>query len=181
MAPSFRSDRARPTPAELVDAHWDQAFRVGWLISRDAGAAEEIAQEAMLKAVRSLDRFDPRRPLEPWVNRIVANAARDWRRAASREPELVGLESAPVPEQADIADELAESQLPIELDRGLAALPAEQRAAIVMRHLLDLTTAEITEIEGVDPATVRTRIHRGLNAMREMLNDEEVGDAQQAR
>ena len=65
----------------LFRAHWAQAFRAAYLVVHDAAAAEDIAQEAFLAAVRNLDRFDRRRPFGPWLHRIVVNRAIDWSRA----------------------------------------------------------------------------------------------------
>ena len=91
--------RARPRPAseralvraaqggsaaameELFRRHWPRAHRAAWLVVHDAAAAEDIAQEAFLAAVRSLDRFDRRRPFGPWLHRIVVNRAIDYARA----------------------------------------------------------------------------------------------------
>ena len=66
---------------ELFRRHWPRAHRAAWLVVHDAAAAEDVAQEAFLAAVRSLDRFDRRRPFGPWLHRIVVNRAIDHARA----------------------------------------------------------------------------------------------------
>ena len=66
----------------LFRAYWPRAYRAAYLVAHDAAAAEDIAQEAFLAAIRSLDRFDRRRPFGPWLHRIVVNRAIDWARAA---------------------------------------------------------------------------------------------------
>ena len=65
----------------LFREHWPRAFRAAQLVTGDAAAAEDIAQEAFLAAIRNLDRFDRRRPFAPWLHRIVVNRAIDWTRA----------------------------------------------------------------------------------------------------
>ena len=65
----------------LFRAHWGRAHRAAFLIVHDAAAAEDIAQEAFLAAIRALHRFDRRRPFGPWLHRIVVNRAIDWSRA----------------------------------------------------------------------------------------------------
>ena len=65
----------------LYRVHWPGAYRAAYLVVHDAAAAEDIAQEAFLSAVRALDRFDRRRPFGPWLHRIVVNRAIDWTRA----------------------------------------------------------------------------------------------------
>ena len=66
---------------ELFARHWPDAYRAALLIAHDRAAAEDIAQEAFLSALRALPRFDRRRPLRPWLHRIVVNRAIDWARA----------------------------------------------------------------------------------------------------
>ena len=65
----------------LFRLHWPGAYRAAYLVVHDSGAAEDIAQESFLAAVRNLDRFDRRRPFGPWLHRIVVNRAIDWTRA----------------------------------------------------------------------------------------------------
>ena len=66
---------------KLFRAHWPRAYRAALLVVGDAAAAEDIAQESFLAAVRALDRFDRRRPFGPWLHRIVVNRAIDFSRA----------------------------------------------------------------------------------------------------
>src|SRR4051812_18413600 len=81
---------------ELFRRHWPSAHRTAWLVVHDAAAAEDIAQEAFMAALRALDRFDRRRPLGPWLHRIVVNRAIDWARARSLRPET-GADALPEP------------------------------------------------------------------------------------
>src|SRR3954465_14034977 len=62
---------------ELFRAHWPAAHRAAYLVVHDSAAAEDIAQESFLAALRALDRFDRRRPFGPWLHRIVVNRAID--------------------------------------------------------------------------------------------------------
>ena len=79
-----------PDMEALFDEHWPRAHRAAYLVIQDAALAEDIAQESFLAAIRSLDRFDRRRPFGPWLHRIVVNRAIDAARARSlrRETEL---------------------------------------------------------------------------------------------
>ena len=84
----------------LFREHWPRAYRAAQLVTGDAAAAEDIAQEAFLAAVRNLDRFDRRRPFGPWLHRIVVNRAIDWTRARKLRAEVeLGdyLPAAPAP------------------------------------------------------------------------------------
>ena len=84
---------------QLYRAHWSRAHRAAFLVVGDAAAAEDIAQEGFLAAVRALDRFDRRRPFGPWLHRIVVNRAIDWARARRlrAEVELGDTAAAAVP------------------------------------------------------------------------------------
>src|SRR5947207_13507269 len=89
----------------LFRHHWPKAYRAAYLVVHDSGAAEDIAQEAFLAAVRGLDRFDRRRPFGPWLHRIVVNRAIDWSRSRARRRESgdawLGLVAAPPPADAE--------------------------------------------------------------------------------
>ena len=90
MATRWRDERALVRGAqggsdaaleELFRLHWRRAHQAAYLVVHDAAAAEDIAQEAFLAAIRNLDRFDRRRPFAPWLHRIVVNRAIDHARA----------------------------------------------------------------------------------------------------
>ena len=148
--------------AELFRRHWPRAHRAAWLVVHDATAAEDVAQEAFLSAVRALDRFDRRRPFGPWLHRIVVNRAIDYARARElrREVADAGIEPAAM----DHADAPGEDVL-----AALAALPPDQRAVIVMRHLLGFTPGEIASALGLARGTVNSRLRRGLDGLQEAV------------
>jgi RNA polymerase sigma-70 factor, ECF subfamily len=141
----------------LFRAFWPRAFRAAYLVVHDAAAAEDIAQEAFLAAIRSLDRFDRRRPFGPWLHRIVVNRAIDWTRARKLRAEAELAAEVPAPELPD-----RDSRALLE---GLASLPPEHRAVIVLRHLLGYTPGEIAELLDLPRGTVNSRIRRGLDKL----------------
>ena len=148
--------------AELFRRHWPRAHRAAWLVVRDATAAEDVAQEAFLAAVRSLDRFDRRRPFAPWLHRIVVNRAIDYARARELRREVAGVDYEAAAAQAADAPSA-------EVLAALAALPPEQRAVIVMRHLLGFTPGEIAKALGLPRGTVNSRLRRGLDGLQEAV------------
>ena len=152
----------------LVRRHWESAHRAAYLIVHDAQAAEDIAQEAMLAAVRSIDGFDRRRPFRPWLHRIVVNRSLDWLRARARRPEV----SAEVAGEVEGAASAASDSLSDELMRALAALDPDERALIVMRHLLGYRSPELARMLGLPAGTVRTRLARALTRVRDQLEAE---------
>jgi RNA polymerase sigma-70 factor (ECF subfamily) len=150
----------------LVRRHWESAHRAAYLIVHDAQAAEDIAQEAMLAAVRSIDGFDRRRPFRPWLHRIVVNRSLDWLRARARRPE-VSVEVAGAP--AETGADPGAGALSDELMRALAELDPDERALIVLRHLLGYRSPELARMLGLPAGTVRTRLARALRRVRERL------------
>ncbi len=144
---------SRDAIEELFRRHWPAAHRAAFLIVHDAAAAEDIAQEAFVAALRALDRFDRRRPFAPWLHRIVANRAIDWTRArtARRETDLEH-EQLEAPGVADTPSR--------DLLGELAALPAEQRAVVVLRHLLGYTPGQIAQMLDLPRGTVNSRLRR---------------------
>jgi RNA polymerase sigma-70 factor (ECF subfamily) len=148
----------------LYRRHWRPAYRAAYLIVHDQAAAEDIAQEAFLSALRALDRFDRRRPFGPWFHRIVVNRAIDWSRARALRGEVVtaGDEGAHTVEPDDSVHEIASA---------LAALSPEHRAVIVLRHLLGYGPGEISKLLGIPRGTVNSRLRRGLDQLAESLRE----------
>jgi RNA polymerase sigma-70 factor (ECF subfamily) len=145
----------------LFRLHWPSAYRAAFLVVHDSAAAEDIAQESFLAAVRNLDRFDRRRPFGPWLHRIVVNRAIDWTRARALRHESELLDIVAAPEQSGSLDG--------SLLAALAALPPEHRAVIVLRHLLEYTPGEIAELLGLPRGTVNSRLRRGLDSLKETV------------
>jgi RNA polymerase sigma-70 factor, ECF subfamily len=144
---------------ELFRRHWRRAHRAAFLVVHDSSAAEDIAQESFLSAIRALDRFDRRRPFGPWLHRITVNRAIDYARARTLRGESALQDDGPVggPVSTAISDELV---------RALAELSPEHRAVIVLRYLLEYTPGEIGEILGLPRGTVNSRLRRGLDRLR---------------
>jgi len=152
----------------LFRDHWPRAYRAAYLIVHDAAAAEDIAQEAFLSAVRSLDRFDRRRPFAPWLHRIVVNRAIDWTRARTLRREVgdESLVTAAAPAQPP----------PRALSEGitgaLADLTPEHRAVIVLRYLLEYTPGEIADLLDLPRGTVNSRLRRGLDRLESRVEED---------
>jgi RNA polymerase sigma-70 factor (ECF subfamily) len=161
-----RSERAliqaaqRGDPGAIEDLyrrHWKHAYRAAYLVTRDAHAAEDIAQEAFLQAIRVLERFDRGRPFAPWLHRIVTNRALDWARAhALRRPVEAAHEPVAPDARSDLSDDLAEA---------IGRLAPDQRAVVVLRYLLEHTPGEIAEMLDLPRGTVNSRLRRALDEL----------------
>jgi RNA polymerase sigma-70 factor (ECF subfamily) len=143
---------------QLFRHHWPAAHRAAYLIVRDAAAAEDIAQEAFVGAMRALDRFDRRRPFGPWLHRIVVNRAIDWSRARTLRRE-VGDAVDPGHGTSDLQEISGPTVA------ALAALDEDQRAVVVLRYLLEYTPGEIASLLDLPRGTVNSRLRRGLDAL----------------
>ena len=148
----------------LFRAHWPRAHRAAWLVVHDAAAAEDIAQEAFLAAVRALDRFDRRRPFGPWLHRIVVNRAIDWARARKLRARGRAGRAGRRRARERLAAPSATS-----CSRALARLSPEHRGVIVLRYLLEYTPGEIADLLDLPRGTVNSRLRRGLDRLGDEL------------
>jgi len=150
---------------ELFRREWPRAYRAAYLVVHDAAAAEDIAQEAFLAAVRAIDRFDRRRPFGPWMHRIVVNRAIDLTRARSlrREVDAAAADSAEAPPDPPAAP------LSGDVVAALRDLSPEHRAVVALRFLFDYTPGEIARALDMPRGTVNSRLRRALDRLGDVL------------
>ncbi|WP_238993411.1 RNA polymerase sigma factor [Nocardioides caldifontis] len=153
--------------AELVDRHAPVALRTAVLLGAGADA-EDVVQEALVKAYRSLGRYRDGAPFRPWLLRIVANEARNHHRSAVRRGARE--QGVPLPpELLDPGEQVADRQRKEQLLAAVGRLPERLRAVVVCRYLLELDEAETATALGVPRGTVKSRLNRGLSRLREQL------------
>jgi RNA polymerase sigma-70 factor (ECF subfamily) len=161
---------------ELVRSQWPTAYRLALSVTGDADAAQDVAQEALIAAIQNLDRFDRRRPLAPWLHRIVTNRALDWVRARGRRAEVM-LSDRSTTTEVDGSDP---ERLPSEgLSSALSSLEPTQRAVVVLRHVLGYSSEEIARMLDKPPGTVRSQLHRALEHLRERVPDPATRSAEE--
>jgi RNA polymerase sigma factor (sigma-70 family) len=164
----------------LVRAHQDIAFRVACLAGGSAADAEEAAQEGFVKAWRALPRFRPGAPFRPWLLAIVANEARNRRRAAGRRAGLA-LRAAEQAERAPGTGGASPETLVLASARrealfaALGALDERDRSVLTCRYLLELSEEETAAALGCRRGTVKSRTSRALERLRAQAGVEEVG------
>jgi RNA polymerase sigma-70 factor (ECF subfamily) len=159
----------------LVHAHADRCYSIALRVLGDPHDAEEVAQDALIRAYRALGSYDDARiralRLRPWLATIVVNLCRNrLRRARTLTTPLDGLAAAgrepatPASEgpaaMAQTADQRAR------LASALAALPERYRVPVVLRHVDDLSYAELAEVLGRPEGTLKAQVHRGLALLR---------------
>lgn len=158
----------------FLRVHFDRVFAICRRITGNDADAADAAQESLLAIVRGLPRFDGRSSISTWLYRVTTNACLDElrrrrRRPAVGLPELERLEPEPT---APLADQSVADRM--QLEAALAALPEEFRLPVVLRDVGDLDYAEIAEVLGIPPGTVRSRIARGRQALARSLSDSDA-------
>lgn len=153
----------------FVVSHRERAVRLAWrLVGGDAAAAEDVAQDAFVRAHQALARFREESSLATWFYRILvrqASSHRRWR--AVRERFAGAVESDP----PDPVTTEADPALRRRIARALDALTRKQREAVVLVHLDGFTVSEAAEILRTPTGTLKSHLHRALVKLREELSD----------
>jgi len=159
-----------PSWDELVRQHADRVYRLAYRLSGNQHDAEDLTQETFIRVFRSLQNYQPG-TFEGWLHRITTNLFLDMVRRRAR----IRMESLPEDYDRVPADEpnpeqiYHDSRLGPDLQAALDSLPPEFRAAVVLCDIEGLSYEEIGATLGVKLGTVRSRIHRGRQALREYL------------
>jgi len=137
----------------------------------NATDADDLAQECFLRALRNWDCFDGKGTRQAWLFAIARNTQVDWFRKRGREARLVA---------SDEVTRLRETSEPVAEDveaiwKAIGHLGPEYQEAIHLRFAADLSYAEIAALLGVPVGTVRSRLHRGLKAVRERIEEQDHG------
>jgi RNA polymerase sigma-70 factor (ECF subfamily) len=149
-----------PASAEvLFDEHWLTAWRAAYVVAGRRDIADDAAQDAFIKAARSLSSFDRDKPFAPWIAKIAVNRARDLLRAERRRGFASLDEESEAPQRTDVSEVLL----------AVASLPREQREAVVLHHVLGFSLKEVAEIVGAPEGTVSSRIGRGVASIRQTV------------
>lgn len=161
--------------AELVVLHGNRVYGALRRFGLDADEADEVAQEVFVRAWRGLARFQERSQFSTWLYRIAFNEAH--RRLSRRSPVRV----EPVPDREDPIVSVQESptlgpeaqtleaEFERMLERALDELPADWRAAVVLRDIEGLSTHDAAEVVGVREPAFKSRLHRGRMQLRALL------------
>jgi RNA polymerase sigma-70 factor (ECF subfamily) len=162
----------------LVRAYGQRLFAFAYAMSGNAADAEEVAQDAFVRAHRALRRYEPERvrelSLSAWLHRIALNVFRNRQRG--RRPRLVPLEPhLPVPDTASGPERQALARAELrELAGEVSRLPEPHRAAVVLRCVQGMSYAEAASLLGQPEGTVKSNVHRGLATLRRRLDLSEV-------
>lgn len=154
----------------LVERHQQVAFRTAYLVVRDAAAAEDVAQEAFVRAYRQLHTFRAGEPFRPWLLRIVTNLALNEVRSRTRRTGLLGRIGMFAPRAADPPDDaVARSDASSTLLRAINELPLDDRVVLYLRYFVELPEREIAGAIGTPAGTVKSRLHRASERLRALI------------
>lgn len=159
---------------ELVRRYQTVAFRTAWIILRDADDAEDVTQSGFLKAWLSIGKVDAARPFQPWLLTIVANEARNRRRARGRwlarvlPEDRSELLSEPGPRLEHQVEQSEDAGIVMQ---HLLAMDETGRTTLWCRHVLDLSEQETADVMDCAVGTVKSRTHRAMDRLRSRLQD----------
>ena len=171
----FRENRAEWSAVADVDERFtayvrdrgEHHLRVAVLLTGDWHAAEDLVQTSLVKLHRAWPKLRADGDPDAYLRRIMVNTHRSWWRARWRRETPAG--ELPDTVTADFADGQA---LAAQVRQALRALPRQQRAVLVLRYYADLPEAEVADLLGCSPGTVKTHAHRGLRTLRENLRED---------
>lgn len=170
----------------LLDAHGGRIYSLGLrMCGGDADDAADLVQETFINAYRGWDRFEGRAEPTTWLYTIAARACRRMHRKRSGEPDRMPPLSALLPQPDDEVvalditdtaegplDAVLRAEARDAIEDAIETLPSTFRIALVLRDLADLSVAQIAAVLGIQPATVKTRVHRGRLALRKALAED---------
>lgn len=162
--------------AVSCERHRARLWRLVHSLARDAGDAEDLAQEAIVRAFGSRHTYRPDAPFEAWLCRIALHAAHDRRRSAWAR-RVFSLDAIPLSREADgecpdAAAVRRDGQR--RMRAAVAALPVRQRVPVWLHFFEQFSLAEIARLEDVPESTVRSRLAAGLKRLRLVLEEDEL-------
>ncbi|PYZ91907.1 RNA polymerase sigma factor SigW [Salipaludibacillus keqinensis] len=164
--------------SELMDIYKDKVYHIVYRMLGNVHEAQDVSQEAFLRAFMNIDSYDTNRKFSTWLFRIATNLAIDRLRKKKPnfhlEDQVAGTEDLTYYSQFSSDEELPEDQvvqweMQEWVQEEIMQLPPKYRSAIILKYLEDLSLKEIGEILNLPVATVKTRIHRGREALRKRL------------
>lgn len=158
----------------LVDRHGPSALRFATRMLGDQDDAEEVTQDAWVRAYRALARYDAHQPFRTWLFAILINRCRSAMLIRARRERRFRLDAAAL-QNAEAAAPTDDAALRVELQRAIDHLPAEQREAFLLKHVEQMEYGEMSEIVGASISALKMRVQRACQQLRVELRDHRDG------
>ena len=160
--------------ASLVKKYRVKVFNLAFSLTRDRDTADDLAQEVFIKAYFALPRFELRSEFGTWLYRIAINHVRDFLRKTSRMRGLSidEIKESSIPQEDETMKrekEQTEEQRKKVVQRAIQVLPEKHQVILTLRDIQGLSYEEITQILGISPGTVDSRLHRARKLLRKKL------------
>ncbi len=157
----------------LVLQHQEAVFRLSYLLLGDPDDAEDVAQETFLRAWKHLKRFDPTRPLRPWLLSIASNLASNRRRSAGRYLAALTRTFRNEPPYSTSTEEKSARHMEAgELWKAVQNMSVPDQQIIYLRYFLDLSVTETAQALNVPDGTVKSRLSRALERLRGIIQQD---------
>jgi len=156
----------------LVLGHQQAVFRLAYLLLGDADDAEDIAQETFIRAWKALRRFDPTRPLRPWLLSIAANLSRNRLRSVGRFVSALTRAFYDEPKPGTVEGEASRQADAGELWQAVRILDVQDQQIVYLRYFLELSVVETADALQVAEGTVKSRLSRALGKLRKIVRQD---------
>ncbi len=166
--------------SEVMQIYQRRVIALALMIVRDSGGAEDVAQDAFVRAYTHLDRYDDQREFYPWLATITVRLARNWLRTQSR---TTGREDAFVSDETDTnisLDSLSEiiaDESGRKLWHSVASLPSGERTATLLYYRQEMKVADIATTMDVSSGTIKTMLFRARQKLRVALEEDKLESA----
>ncbi len=158
--------------AALVRQYQEVAFRAAFLILRDVDEAADAAQDAFLRAYRALGSFKLSKPFRPWILRIVTNQALNRIKFTARRAKMTERYGRSIAMDSPQEQSIEASEQNERLLQAVSKLSDDERALVSLRYFLELPEAEVADALKIPLGTVKSRLHRTLARLREIIRRE---------
>ncbi len=165
--------------ARIVERYQRRLFGLTLMMTRDPSGAEEVVQDAFVRAFLHLDAYDLHRPFYPWISTIAVRLAQNWlvqrTRTSTREGTPLDANEGLATGGADALADLIASESDRQLWNLVAALPSGERTAVILYYRQEMSVRDIASAVGVSNGTVKTLLFRGRQRLRGTLADQLPG------
>ena len=163
----------REALARLVQRYQGRLFGLVLMMVRSPSAAEEVTQDAFVRAYMHIGQYDDARPLYPWLAAIAVRLSQNWlhRSARTTRREGTSLDAAPEPlSDAAVLNDLITSERDRDLWQAVSALPSGERTAVILYYRDEMAVRDIALALGVTTGTIKTLLFRARRRLRERLD-----------